>query len=72
LFNPTKHSEVCYNVPLIKSLNSDEYFNTTWEDKFIAELKEFGSLAMPGYMRPEGLVIYAEKAKCYWKVIIDK
>lgn len=72
LFNPTKHSEVCYNVPLIKSLNDDEYFNTTWKESFTAELKEFGSLASPGYMKPEGLVIYAEKAKCYWKVIIDK
>jgi len=31
-----------------------------------------GSYVVPGYMKPEGLVIYAEKAKTYWKVIIDK
>lgn len=31
-----------------------------------------GSQAAPGYMKPEGLVIYAEKAKTYWKVILDK
>lgn len=70
LFNPTKHSEVCYNIPLLKSLTQDEFDNTLWKEQFTAELQEFGSLAAEGYMKPEGLVIYAERAKAYWKVIL--
>lgn len=68
LFNPTKHSEVCYNVPY---LEASEYL---WEtiEKWRFRLEKTGSQASPGYMKPEGLVVYAERAKCYWKVIIDK
>lgn len=68
LFNPTKHSEVCFNVPC---LDSSEYL---WEtvEKWKSRLEKTGSHAVPGYMKPEGLVVYAEKAKTYWKVIIDK
>lgn len=68
LFNPTKHSEVCYNIPSIFSGN--HLLGLVSASK--AELSEKGSLAVPGYMKPEGLVVYAEKAKCYWKVVIDK
>lgn len=40
------------------------------------EAREFlmkeGSIAAPGWMRPEGAVMYCEQAKKYYKVIIDK
>lgn len=70
LFNPTKHSEVCYNVPYIKG-ECSKFLHESIED-CKQRLISNGSFAMPGYMKPEGLVVYAEKAKCYWKVIIDK
>ena len=72
LFNPNKHSSVCHTVPHIRTLTFDEFENTTWLETTKDEFEEFGSFAAPGYMKPEGLVIYAEKAKTYWKVIIDK
>lgn len=72
LFNPTKHSSICYHVPLLKSLTQDEFENTTWKEQYKAEFEEFGSIAAPGFMKPEGLVVYAEKSKAYWKVIFDK
>lgn len=72
LFNPTKRSSICSNVPLLKSLTQDEFENTTWKEQYKAEFEEFGSVAAPGFMKPEGLVVYAEKAKTYWKVIFDK
>lgn len=70
LFNPTKKCSICYNVPSLISISCGVYldghiFNV------IDELKEAGSLAAPGYMYPEGVVIYTEKAKCSWKVIIE-
>jgi hypothetical protein len=78
LFNPTKQSSICYNVPLL--ISNEEEINKWlqesplnlrleyWKEQF----KLNGSYAAPGYMRPEGLIVYAEKAKTYWKVIIDK
>lgn len=69
LFNPNKHSDVCYHVPKIAAVSAEALIETIQDE--IEQLK-MGSYAAPGYMRPEGLVIYAEKAKTYWKVIIDK
>ena len=69
VFNPTKHSDVCYHVPKIAAVSAEALIETIQDE--IEQLK-MGSYAAPGYMRPEGLVIYAEKAKTYWKVIIDK
>ena len=69
LFNPNKHSDVCCHVPKIAAVSAEALIETIQDE--IEQLK-MGSYAAPGYMRPEGLVIYAEKAKTYWKVIIDK
>jgi hypothetical protein len=38
----------------------------------VAELKEKGSKAAPGYMRVEGIVVYSYLAGTFYKVIIDK
>lgn len=74
LFNPTKQSSICCNIPIL--IGDFEDWDTWPLSLKIAYLREQlklnGSFVAPGYMRPEGLVIYAEKAKCYWKVIIDK
>ena len=48
--------------PKIPRLENEVYHTT----------KDKGSFASKEYMKPEGLVVYAEKAKTYWKVIIDK
>lgn len=68
LFNPTKTSSICHNVPL---LESSEYL---WEtvEKWKTHLTKYGSRAAPSFFNIEGLVVYAEKSKSYWKVIIDK
>ncbi len=70
LFNPTKYSSLCYNVPYIAEWSAEEL--GIYIPALTYKLKQNGSYAAPGYMRPEGLVVYAEKAKTYWKVIIDK
>jgi hypothetical protein len=78
LFNPTKKSSVCHNVPLLIS-NNEEINKWLQESPLTLQIKYWkeqfklnGSYAAPGYMHPEGLMIYAEKANTYWKVIIDK
>lgn len=70
LFNPTKHSDICYHVPLLVSCDFHDLELSLAKEG--TKLRLHGSHASPGYMRPEGLVVYAEKAKTYWKVIIDK
>lgn len=70
LFNPTKHSTCCYNVPLLVSEQHIDLLSFVETELII--LETYGSYAAPGFMKPEGLVIYAEQAKSYWKVIIDK
>lgn len=71
LFNPIKHSDICDHVPHIATVHNHQELHD-WINVECERLIQEGSLAAPGYMRPEGLVVYAEKAKSYWKVIIDK
>lgn len=41
-------------------------------DEAIQFLKTNGSLAAPGFMRVEGIIVYNSLAKSYYKVILDK
>lgn len=59
--NPNK-PECCHVVPIIEG---------TLEGA-LSYLKANGSVAAPGYMRVEGLVVYSHLAGVYYKVIIDK
>lgn len=70
LFNPTKSSSLCSNVPIVASC--PQVVLTEVLEITINQLITKGSRAAPGYMRPEGLVIYGEQSHVYWKVIIDK
>jgi hypothetical protein len=70
LFNPTKHSEICSHVPILLSCEFENLHE--WIINLTENLETTGSRAAPGYMKPEGLVIYGEQSKAYWKVIIDK
>lgn len=70
LFNPTKQSSICHNVPMIKSCIQEDL--TSAINVLTTILQTEGSFAAPGYMRPEGLVVYGEQSHVYWKVILDK
>lgn len=67
LFNPTKQSSICHNVP--KILETDIMPD---DQKLLNHIKNHGSFAAPGFMNPEGLVVYAEQAKTHWKIILNK
>ena len=70
LFNPTKQSVLCWNIPILEQSDRQDLHNVIKEA--CLDLLTIGSRAAPGYMKPEGLVIYGEQSKAYWKVILDK
>lgn len=41
-------------------------------DETLNGLKERGSIAAPGFMNPEGIIVYHEAAKTYFKKTLDK
>lgn len=47
-------------------------FNTAWIDQQLTILKLNGSQASPGYMNPEGIVIYHKAGNVLFKKTIEK
>ena len=72
LFNTSKwgvvRPECCDVVPTIYC----GMLNETAVSQAIATLRHTGSLAAPGFMRPEGIVIWHEAARQYFKKTLDK
>lgn len=42
-------------------------FSDMWIDNTLYDLRRSGSVAMPGYMKPEGVVIYHTASHTYFK-----
>lgn len=72
LFNTSKWSEnrpeCCDVVPVIYS----GILNETAVSEAINRLRIDGSLAAPGFMKPEGIVIWHEAARQYFKKTLEK
>jgi len=71
LFNTSKWSKerpsCCHVVPVLyEGIFSEEAIHNS-----LRRLKEEGSLAVPGYMNPEGICIYHTAANVYFKMTID-
>lgn len=64
----TKPPECCSVVPV---LGCGE-FSTSAVDRVLAALSTFGSFAAPGFMKPEGVVVYHVAAGVYFKKTIEK
>ena len=56
----------CYVVPILY----EGMFNTSIISSILDELKITGSKASPGFMNPEGIVIYHKAGNCYFKKTI--
>lgn len=72
LFNAKRwHSEVrpscCDVVPLI----SEGVFDTSMISDAIAQLAIYGSFAVPGWMKPEGIVIYHVQSGQLFKKLLE-
>jgi hypothetical protein len=59
---------LCYVVPTLAII---EKFSTEEVDKVFAKLKETGSLAEPGNMDPEGIVIFHSQNSALYKVTYE-
>lgn len=70
LFNTKRWGPHNPNTPSCCSVVPTIHANSVEEAKQI--LIEKGSLAAPGYMRPEGVVVFETQTSTYWKGIIDK
>ena len=74
LFNTGRWShdnapECCDVVPVLGSFSGDS-INLAIEESMTL-LFQHGSLIAPGFMRPEGIVIYSVEAKAFWKKTLD-
>lgn len=58
----------CSIVPILYS----GIFTSTAADEALAMLRLHGSQAAPGFMRPEGIIIYQTAARQYFKKTLDK
>ena len=64
----TLRPKCCHVVPILYQ----GPFSTEATDSEIAALFALGSTAAPGFMQPEGIVIYHEAARLYFKQTIEK
>jgi hypothetical protein len=74
LFNTARWSDdavrpaCCSVVPVLYS----GIFDTNEIVNALTKLRDNGSLAAPGFMKPEGVVIWHEAARVYFKKTLDK
>lgn len=75
LFNVAKWSDdsvrpkCCHVVPLVVM---DSKFSSAMVETAIARLRHHGSVAAPGFMNPEGIVIFHKAAQVLFKVTLEK
>ncbi len=71
LFNSGRWSSerpaCCHVVPVLYA----GVFSSTVVDEVLAKLAAEGSVAAPGFMKPEGVVVYVPAAKHLYKVTLD-
>jgi len=60
--------ECCDVVPVLYS----GIFTSTAVDDCLEQLLLKGSVAAPGFMRPEGVIVYQVAGRCYFKKTIEK
>lgn len=77
LFNVSKWDEntmptCCNSVPLLYNGVLDEHGVMKGVKEALRILREQGSVAAPGFMKPEGIVIFHHAAHLYFKKTLDK
>lgn len=68
----TPRPACCSVVPVLYLGQVEEYGVFKGMKAAIAHLRENGSVAAPGFMKPEGIVIYHHAAKAYFKKTLEK
>lgn len=60
--------QCCHVVPTI----AEGKFTSALVDAAVARLRDHGSVAAPGFMKPEGIVIFHKAAQVLFKVTLEK
>jgi hypothetical protein len=73
LFNSARWTETpppacCHVVPVLYS----GVFHSTAVDDALELLRALGSVAAPGFMQPEGVIVYQTAGRVYFKKTLDK
>jgi hypothetical protein len=68
IWNEENKPECCYVVPTVYTGE----FDTAVINHLMYELQGKGSLASPGFMNPEGIMVYIPSASQYFKAPFDK
>lgn len=66
-WNADNAPKCCSVVPVLYK----GMFDTNIIDQQIDKLKQEGSVAVPGWMKPEGIVVYHVAANCFFKRLIE-
>lgn len=65
---PTDRPACCHVVPVLYQ----GLFGPKHDDNFLAKLRHEGSIAAPGYMKPEGVVVFHTAAGVAFKKTLEK
>jgi hypothetical protein len=65
---PSDRPACCYVVPIL----GRGLFRTDDIDHYLSDLAKFGSLAAPGFLKPEGVVVYHVASGQLFKKTLDK
>jgi len=57
-------------IALVPTLHAGP-FTTQTVSRVVADLRAGGSLAVPGFMRPEGVVVFHTAAQTVFKVLVE-
>lgn len=73
LFNVARWGESDLSgVPGLGLVLMDFTFSTAMVSLIVDRLREYGSQAAPGFMRPEGVIVWHEAARQMFKVTLEK
>jgi hypothetical protein len=78
LFNTARWGEhnpntpaCCHVVPVLSRTNMAETSGIGSLPEVLEDLREYGSRAVPGFMRPEGVIVYHTASKQMFKVLLE-
>jgi len=63
-----QEAPLCHVVPVLRRRT----FDTNEVDFALEDLRQYGSAAAPGFMRPEGVVVYHAASRTLFKKTLDK
>ncbi len=72
LFNTSRWKDAPLTLCSVVPVLYEGPFDLSWIDRCLASLKEDGSRAAPGFMRPEGIVVFHKASNSLFKQTIEK